>query len=253
VTSYTVTATNGGGGNGIALQVEMITGAVETGGASTSASNSNVLTASLTPNYSNSFIAWAAMIATSSPTSISGATSNALLTVAAGADTFNDATQGVTYSAGYYSGTVTAATPVTVGGSQTALSTYGEMAAYEIQPSGSWAENASTPAYAHSTSAAAITTASFTPAAAGGVLVAVACCNFSGVGSGSNITITSSPSLTWTQRASNAASSNGGVGVFTATVPSSFTVGPPPGLQALVQAPVTVPVISGWRNAAHSR
>ena len=253
MTSYTVTATNGGGGNGIALQVEVITGAAETGGATAAASNSNALTASLTPNFSASFIAWAAMIATGSPTSISGAASNALLTVAAGTDTFNDATQGVTYSAGYYTGTVTASTPVTVGGSQTALSTFGEMAAYEIQPSGSWAEDASTPAYAHSTSAATITTASFTPPAGGAVLVAVACCNFTGTGSGSNITITSTPALTWTQRASNAAASNGGVGVYTATVPSSFTSGPALPQQFMGSRPAVVVSGAGWRGANHSR
>ncbi len=225
MTSYTVTATNSDGSAGIYLQAEVITGATEAGGASAQLDNGNLTgTVSLTPNFSGSFIAWAADDAISGPTGITPAANNKLLTVAANGDSAVDS-NGFTAGAGYYSGTVTAATPVTVGYSGSLGSSNGELAAYEVHGA-SWAEHASTPAWAHTSAAATITTASFTPPA-GAVLVAVVTCNFNTTGSGDDITVSSTPALTWTRRAANDANAflnNGGVAVWTATVPPGVSL-----------------------------
>ena len=225
MTSYTVTATNSDGSAGIYLQAEVITGATEAGGASAQLDNGNLTgTVSLTPNFSGSFIAWAADDAISGPTGITPAANNKLLTVAANGDSAVDS-NGFTACAGYYSGTVTAATPVTVGYSGSLGSSNGELAAYEVHGA-SWAEDASTPAWAHTSAAATITTASFTPPV-GAVLVAVVTCNFNTTGSGDDITVSSTPALTWTRRAANDANAflnNGGVAVWTATVPPGVSL-----------------------------
>jgi hypothetical protein len=230
--AYTVTATNTDGSNGITLQVEVITGAAEAGGASGSVDDGvangtgsgTAFTLSLTPNFSGSFIAWAASEASSGFAAISGAANNKLLTVAANADTFEDTTNNYTSGAGYYSGSVTSGTPVTVGANNTGVSASGpQLAVYEVKPNPSWAEDLSTPAWVNVTGANAATTASFTPPA-GAVLVALVSCNFSatGTGTGSEITVASTPSLTWTLRASNSTQANdGGTAVYTATIPGA--------------------------------
>jgi hypothetical protein len=233
VTSYTVTATNTDGSSGVYLQVEVITGAAEAGGASGSVDNGiangtgsgTAFTVSLTPSSSGSFIAWAASEASASFAAISGAANNKLLTVSANADSFEDTTNGCTPGAGYYSGSVTSGTPVTVGASNTGVSTSGpQLAVYEVKPSPSWSEDPSTPAWVKVTGTNAATTASFTPPG-GSVLVAVVSCNFSGTNTGNKISVSSTPALTWTLRASNSLqSNNGGTAIYTATVPGGGAV-----------------------------
>ena len=221
MTSYTVTATNGTGSDGTAVQVEVITGAVETGGASANIGNNGVSPgyAAITPNYSSSFIAWAYNHAAGSTPTLTAETGNSFLTAAAHASQFEDTADGCTYAAGYYSGAITAATPVNAGCADNTGTTVC-LAAYEIQPSGSWAEDASTPAYAHSTTTS-ITTASFTPPAAA-VLVACVSGNVASSGAGSSLTVASTPSLTWTLRSYNTdTGSNGLTAVYTATVPGT--------------------------------
>ena len=117
MTSYTVTATNGSGSNGTAVQVEVITGAVETGGASANIGNngSSPGYVAITPVYSSSFIAWAYNHAAGSTPTLTAETGNKFLTVAANTSQFEDTTDGCTYAAGYYSSAITAATPVNVG------------------------------------------------------------------------------------------------------------------------------------------
>lgn len=219
--AITVTATNSDGSAGIYLQVEVITGVKETGGASASATGSSSGSASLTPAGSGSFIAWSFEGANSGDSAPAAAANNSLLTVASHGDSATD-TNGFALAHGYYSGTVTSGTPVTAGAANPAVAGSGELAAYELPLAGplTWVEDTSTPAWVHSSAAATITTASFTPPA-GAVLVAVVQWNFAGSGNPSTTMTVSGGGLTWTARKYNSTSAgaNGGVGIFTATVP----------------------------------
>lgn len=263
MTSYTVTATNSNGDNGIDLQVEVITGATEAGGAHLEIDNGIVngtgagtaFTGSLTPVSTGSFIAWAASDAEGTATGVVAAANNKLLTVAANTDSFQDTANGFAAGAGYYSGTVTSGSGVTVGSSNTAGGAAPQLAVYEIQPSGgAWAEDASTPAWVKVTGSNAATTASFTPPAGGAVLAAIVTCNFGSSNTGNKITVSSSPSLTWTLRASNSLqANNGGVAIYTATVAATITSGPALPQQYMGSRPAVVVSGAGWRGANHSR
>src|SRR5579871_348923 len=109
MTSYTVTASNSGG-NGINLQVEVLTGAAETGGAAAHTANTGVSTVSITPSFSSSYIAWAAQNGQTA-TAFTAAANNAMLA------NVQDATDGFSAGPGHYTGTVTSGTPVTAGAS----------------------------------------------------------------------------------------------------------------------------------------
>ena len=121
-----------------------------------------------------------------------------------------------------------------------------------IQPSPTWAEDASTPAYAHSTTTS-VTTASFTPPGSA-VLVACISGNVASSGAGSSLTVASTPSLTWTLRAYNTStSSNGLTAVYTATTPAGAVTGPPLNQGPLPNRPALIVSNAGWRSAGHSR
>lgn len=216
--SFTVTATASGAGavNGTALQMVVLTNAVESGGASAVFSNtgtSATVAAALTPNASGSVVAYGMQVYPSD-------------TIASNNSYYNTPVSdpdGSFYTAAKYTGTVTAATPVTCG--TTVSGQYSAIAAYEIKGiSGSPSQDASTPAFASTTSAKTVTSAAFTPPA-GAVLVALVTSNGNTSGSiAEGITDTSGLGLTWTQRAIASAGSIGSqAAVFTATVPSSTT------------------------------
>lgn len=108
---------------------------------------------------------------------------------------------------GTYTGTVTAATPVTVGASApTGNST--TLAAYEVPPSGGStpAIDGTSPAFVQGSSSPA-TTASFTPPA--GVVVLAAVIAASPSSGTPSVTDTSGLGLVWTPRASYADTGNG--------------------------------------------
>lgn len=217
--SFTVTATASGAGsvNGTALQVVVLTNAVESGGASAAFSNtgtSATVAASLTPNASGSVVAYGMQVYPSD-------------TLAANNSYYNTPVSdpdGSFYTAAKYTGTVTAGTPVTCG--TTISGQYSAIAAYEIEGiSGSPSQDASTPAFASTTSAKAVTSAAFTPPA-GSVLVALVTSNGNTGGTiAEAITDTSGLGLTWTQRVTASPSGSPGsqAAVFTATVPSTVT------------------------------
>ena len=253
--SFTVTATESGASanQGVYLQVQVLTGAIETGGATSGGTaTTNVASqGSLTPNFSHSLPLF----------SISADALTGALPAAASNNTYYtnavDSTDNWAYAFGYYSGTVTAATPLTYGCGSAAGSDHGNWCAYEIQPSGGStpAVDGSSPAAVGSPTVQAISTAAFTPPA-GSVLVAMVVAGGTGSGAGITMTITdtSGLGLVWTQRAVSSASDNfQPTWVFTAPTSAAATSGPLLGLQALVQAPVTAVSVSGWRNAAHSR
>jgi hypothetical protein len=201
----TVTATPTGAA-GATLRVLVLTGAVESGGASDGPAGNTGGHVSLTPNFSNSFIAWSNNNAGSSGAFTSLANNTILDNIAT--------TGGERMATGYYSGTVTSGTAVTAGA--TGASTPTTTSVYEVPPSGGSTPviDASSPAVVDETSgSAALTTASFSPPAA--VLVAIV----TGANFPSAWTVSSSPSLTWTKRIDN----GDGQQIWTATYTAATT------------------------------
>ena len=171
--AMTVTATMAGAAANqhIYLQVEVLTGAVEAGGASTAgigASGGSSAGGSLTPNASNSLPCFAISADNPGVGSFTALSNNTIWASNVDADDW-------LYGMGRYTGTVTSGTPVTFGGSCTS-SDYTTWACYEVKPSGGSTPtvDASSPALASATGAGikTVTSASFTPPA-GSVLVAM--------------------------------------------------------------------------------
>ena len=228
--AFTVTATqNGNVNNGTTLQVKVLTGAIEVGGAS--ATSANISTSpddtSVTPNATNSLICFGLVNCT-------GANAFTLASNNTAWDNNVDATSGYTGLAGFYSGAVSGGTPVTVGATLPTGQNTG-YAIYEVEPSsGSTpAVDASSPAGVNSTTSSAVT-AAFTPPG-GSVLVAIVAANGTGGAGNTDIVMsdTSGMHLTWTKRAGLTGASNGGVWVFTAFVPGILAPSPVPWITPL--------------------
>jgi len=208
-TPRTVTFTAPSGSpNGTSLKVFVLTGAAEAGGASSASEVPSGTAAAwpLTPNSGNSLLLFVIYDETGGTSGqFTAAPSNTLVDNAKQHDAFSD---------GYYSGTVTASTPATLGASAPAADKK-DWASYEVRPSGAGtpARDASTPAVAVSATNTA-TTASFTPPS-GAVLAALGTTN---VWSSTAPAVTDSSGLTWTRRAWFAGG-GGMTALFTATVP----------------------------------
>lgn len=198
------------------LQVEVLTGALEAGGASTSSLNASggaSAGGSLTPNATNSLPCWALTADNPGVSAFTALTNNTNWQSGLDPDDW-------IYGMGRYTGTVTAGTPVTFGGSCTS-SDYTTWAGYEVRPSGTATPVAdgSAPALASATGAGikTVTSASFVPPA-GSVLVAMI--NGGGQGTPGTFTMTvTGGGLTWTQRAGNSPAADQNSWVFTATMP----------------------------------
>lgn len=184
-----------------------MTGATAAGGnnaKNVSGFNGNL---SFTPTFSNSWLVWS-LWDNGGSTAFSSLTNNTLQ------DNFST-THGERLADGYFTGTVTGGTGVTVGATSGNGSTGVVGVAYEIKASGGTtpAIDASTPATVSATSSGTtLVTASFTPPA-GSVVVAVIESN----NSSSSVAISDSSSMTWTRRDTSA---SGVIGIFTATVAS---------------------------------
>jgi len=197
-----------GSPNGTSLKVFVLTGATAAGGASSAneVTSGTAATWSLTPNFSNSLLLFVIYDETGgSSGECTAASSNTLVDNTKQHDAVCD---------GYYSGTVTASTPVTLGASAPTADRK-DWASYEVRPSGGStpSRDASAPAIVTSASNT-VTTASFTPPS-GAVLVALGTTN---LWSSSAPTISDSSGLTWTRRAWFAGG-GGMTALFTATVP----------------------------------
>ena len=200
-TALTVTAAQSGSGgtaNGIALTVKVITGQASSPiGATAESASVTTPELAITPDATGSWVYGAVAEGASSAFT------------AAGTTTFsqNFTSAGVSYGTFRSTGTTTASTPVTLGGTAPSTST-GGIALCEIEKgSGSLAEDPSSPATADTTSATTVTTASFAPPA-GSLLVATVASNGSFNGTNSmTMTVSDSSGLTWTrQSAANVAS-----------------------------------------------
>lgn len=234
--SFTVKVTLSGTGatnDDLTLQVKVLTGATEASGTSAASRGAATAQASITPNFSHSLPVFA----------IEDDTSSTAFTAAASNTFYNNITNsanGACGADGYYSGTVTSGTPVTVGSSAPTGQTTA-WAVYEVPPSGGStpAVDGSSPAVVSVQGSGALTgtTAAFTPPA-GSVLVALvsADANTSSGALGIAITDTSGLGLTWTARAnSNTTTAAPAAAVFTATMPGA-------GVSGKAQPRATVPV-----------
>jgi len=204
MTSLSVTASEASA-QAFYLRVLVLTGATEMGGASVLAYNPP--NNPITPNGSRSLVVWA-LENFGSPTALAPVSDNTALDEATG-------TEDDSYTHGYYSGTVTEGTPVTVGCTSAEAA---QLAAYEILASGAStpAMDASAPALA-TASGSSVTSASFAPPA--GSVVAALIASYDNGGSISP-DVSDSSGMTWTQRAYLNNFSQGFAAVYTATVPS---------------------------------
>ena len=145
--------------------------------------------------------------------------------------------------------------PTTVGFSTAYSGQYGAVAMEILASGGTLTIDGSSPAAVESATGTSYQTASFSPPGSA-ILVAMLSVTGNELVETCVATVSSSPGLTWTEQVkvnSEVSPNNAYIGVWTAVVPASIAAGPPLGLQALVQPPVIVPSVSGWRNAAHSR
>jgi hypothetical protein len=206
--SDTVSATVNGAPAGSSLKVLVLTGATEAGGAGNAgeALSGTAAAWSLTPNHSNSLPLEVIYDETGAPSG------SGEFTAVSGNTLVDNSFQHDPFADGYYTGTVTSGTPVTLGTSAPTSDTKA-WASYEILPSGGSAPSldASTPAVAIQASSNTVTTASFTPPA-GSVLAALVTGN-----NASTATVADSSGLTWTER-SHFAGGGGISALFTATV-----------------------------------
>src|ERR1039457_1496567 len=210
----TVTATQCGTGaaGGMCLTVKVLTGisGTQTGVTATSITVTTPELA-ITPGHTGSVVYGAA-----------GSGNSATAFTAAAGTTFtqnvSDTTDGTVYSTFRSTSTVTSGTPITLGGSAPPGGTAGfiDIALAEILNSGTLTEDASSPAVVSTTTAQALTTASFTPPTPA---LIVAMVSTDATGSGAvTMTVTDTQGLTWTQQASASGSGTAYSGVWIAPV-----------------------------------
>jgi hypothetical protein len=206
--SFTVSVAPGANDFNLSVLVQVLTGATEAGGTFAQNGGTTPANSSVTPNFSNSWIGATAK-STGSTNYTASANNTALVT---------PGTNNGPYYMGWYSATVTAGTPVTVGANN---STAAEAwAIYEVPPAGGSTPvvDGSSPALVTNGGTGTATTASFTPPP-GSVLVA-----FSTAGTLSTDTATISDTsglgLVWTKRATFVNASTSIATVWTATVPA---------------------------------
>jgi len=242
----TVTATQGGSAfQGLGLQVKVLTGAEPaasqaggTGTAAGSAANQVSVTTTQTGSY-----VYVALSEGEPATAAAGCT---IL------GSYSDAVNGGEWYGAIRTVSATG-TPgaVTVGGNLTSGASFVDIAAAEILAATSIAEDASSPVYAATSTATAITTASFSPPA-GSLLVAIVASDGAADGvSDTTMSVADTMSLTWTPLAQAADPSTCYAGIFVADVPAAAGTVPP--ARNTGGAPVIVVARTGWRGANHSR
>lgn len=208
-TALTVTATQGGGTSaGMLLRVKVLTGAALAQTEATVAS-STALNGTITTTVTGSIVYGAL----SGDAAAGAFSAEPLCTLT---DNFHDTSNGEYY--GSFRTTSATGTPgSTLVGSTTANANR-NLAAAEILPNGTIAEDASAPAVATTMTATAVTTASFTPPA-GSLLVAIVPSDGAAGGTLTTMTV-SGGGLTWTELVHAASASTCYAGVWVAQVPA---------------------------------
>jgi hypothetical protein len=179
VTAAVVSSPTGDAVDGVSLDLKVVTGAVcrspvGVGGKAATTKTASPYTTSITPTWTGSLIVFAA-VDDSNDDAFSAAASNTLY------NDYHDTSGGIETCDGWYSGTVTAGTPVTVGATTSSGTQDGVLAVAEIQPlvSGTTpavltAGTATAPAFVDASSGSSISTGSFQPPG-GSVLLAMVC------------------------------------------------------------------------------
>ena len=251
MTSYTVTgtATNNSFGGGL-LKVYVLDGAQLAGSPATASSppQTAAYNCSITTTTTGSFVYGIANNETASTTfaASSGTTITDQASINAGG------AQAAAFHTTSATGTPGA---TTVGSSTTFAGNYG-VVALEVLANGTQSIDASSPAVVSSTTLTSLTTASFAPPGSN-ILVAVLATVGNATGGNTCVgTVSSTPSLTWTEQIkvnSAVGGANSYIGVWTAVVPAASTTGPALGLQSVARVPAIIVSNSGWRGAQHSR
>lgn len=248
MTSYTVTATQVNNPfNGIFLQVLVLNGAAAATSQPGGTGHDIVggCTVPITTTTAGSVIYGAAMCDDalamtfeSNSTPFSGALPNP----------FHDTTNDNYYATWYTAATVTPGGPTNYGCSASGA---GSACGAEILPNGTITIDASSPAMVETNNAETIQTASFVPPA-GTLLVALVPSD--GTGSGvTTMSVTSSPSLTWTELINSNAGDYEYTGVWIAQVPAGPAGAPSVFYPRPASRVVTVPFTAGRQGAGHSR
>jgi hypothetical protein len=208
--AFTVTATEAGSSDiGISLVVKVITGQAASPIGQTAVVHGTTPSLAITPLATGSWIY-------GSNLGLAGTyTPNGSTTYEA-----NSSGAGLEFISMRSTGTTTASTPVTVGGTATVNSI--GVALLEIESGTGLAEDASSPAQAASNTLKTVTTASFTPPS-GALLVALAQSNGSTGVCTMGITDTSGLGLTWTEQIKQNATGTGYCGTWTAVLPGGST------------------------------
>jgi hypothetical protein len=237
VTSYTVTGstTNNTFGGGL-LQVQVLDNAALAATPATATSTS-AYNCSITTTVTGSMVFGA----------VSNLTANATFTAESGTTILTDFAD-TTHTAEYGSFRTTSTTgtpgPTTVGSSTTFNTNYGCCALEILASGGTLTIDGSSPAVVDSATLTSLTTASFTPPA-GTLLVAMLVAD--GAFAGTQVaTVSSTPSLMWTERINvNAAEAglSGYLGVWTATIPGAVVPQPPGWVQRVAVVPFRADVI----------
>ena len=249
MTAYTVTATatNNSFGGGL-LQVDVLDNAALAGTPAVG-SSSTAFNCSVTTTAAGSFVfgALANEAAATTFVASSGCTIISQSSINGGG------AQGGSFQTTSGTGTPGA---TTVGSSTTFPGTYGVAAMEILASGGTLSVDASSPAVVDSLTATSFTTASFTPGASSNILVAMFAITGNFTPTTCVATVSSSPSLTWTEQVKVSVSESGtaaDVGVWTAPLGPVVTPGPPLFPQFMGAVPVVVASRAGWRGAQHSR
>ena len=254
-TSLAVTAAQSGTGtsDGIALTVKVVTGASGSPiGATAESAAVTTPELAITPSGTGSWVYGALVDASSAATFTAAANT----TFTQNQYWSADATTFATFRG---TGTTTASTPVTLGATAPA-GTAGQfaIALLEIKTSGTLAEDASSPAAAYTTTATAVSTASFAPPP-GSLLVAMVSSDDAGTANQSmTMGVSDSSGLTWTRQVTASFTSGSGTSqvatVWTAVAPSSsggdWTTAASPKTQAVTAAPGNVIVVLGGTQSS---
>lgn len=212
--AFTVTATEGGAtSNGIALNVQVMTGAAVTQPGTIASQFSVTPNMSITPAASGSYILASILLLQGTITAVSGTT---VLS--------DDHATGLEYVAARSTGTTTGGTPQTVG--VTSLVNGISVCLAEILASGTLAFDASSPGDTLAAAAITVTSAAFTPPNTA-LLVAMAESNGNVGTTTMSITDTSGLGLTWTERVKKNGGGNGYSGIWTANMPGLVPPVPP--------------------------
>lgn len=241
MTSYTVTgtATNNTFTGGM-LKVYVLDNASIAGtpavGSSTTAYNCSV-----TPSQNNSFFYGIAANEIAS----TAFTAEANTTISDQGSVSGGGAQAAAYHT--TAGSSSPGTPITIGSTTTFAGDYGTVAMEILASGGTQSIDGSSPAAIISTTLTSFTTASFAPPG-GNILVAVLCANGNGSANVCVGTVSSTPSLTWTEQIkvnSTVDATNSYIGVWTATAPanSAVPVLPPRWMQRVAVVPFNVDVI----------